>query len=342
MKYKVFFFLIIVFLSSKQSPAYAQNFSLSVNPSVITIQTKAPKLITKSIYITNNATTPLSLKLRMQPFTQADTNHGVVSYGVNKEEFLRKDPKIFEKIKVYDANTLADTITIAPKQKKELTLRITLPERQRNGDYYFSILFASNSSPVIVSETKQSLEDRHVASNATEVATAPRDDKNGSDGIQAQSTTVPAIATNVLLSIYTGKKTPEGIIDQYSAPLFVSAGPVPFTLVFKNTRSHLLIPQGTIFIKNMFGQVIGKISIPKTHVLANTVRILSAVWKEEFLLGPYTAELHLAFSDNKSASFTRSISFFAFPSGQLVSIIGGIIVLLLIKTRLNKYRREHI
>ncbi len=339
MKHKLFFLLLVTALLLRTSSGvYAEDFSLRVSPATLTIQTDAPKIIEKYITITNNTSTPSDLQVIFQPFTQADTNRGIVTYSVNKDIFFHTDPLIFEKIQLYDGDTAITGITLAPKEQKKLRLHIALTEKEKNADYYFSILLVSNPSSlplsdslVIASETKQS-STKEIATSLT----APRND------ILAQSIIKPAIGMNVLLSIYSGKKTPEGIIDTYSAPLFIPHGPVPLSVIFKNTGPYLLIPQGTILIRNMFGQVVGNVIIPPANVLANTQRILPAIWKEQFLLGPYTAELHLTFADDKSVSFTRSIMFFAAPTEQTISIICLIVIYILIKGRLNKYRKEHI
>ena len=88
----------------------------------------------------------------------------------------------------------------------------------------------------------------------------------------------------------------------------------------------------------MFGQIVGKISIPKTQVLAHTKRHIPVVWNEGFLLGPYQATLYLNFADDPHVSYKRTTTFIGIPLYVLGSIIGMIIFIFLLWSRIKKYR----
>src|SRR6185312_6850779 len=138
-------------------------------------------------------------------------------------------------------------------------------------------------------------------------------------GQQSNSAVAGGISTNVLLSIGPSGKT-TGNIEEFSAPIFTTGGPVPFSLKVSNTSKHFISPQGTILIKNMFGQTIGKVDLLPVNILSNTSRFLPsknaldthAIWPEKFLLGPYSATLTLALSD-QGPVYYRTIYFFALP-----------------------------
>jgi hypothetical protein len=98
----------------------------------------------------------------------------------------------------------------------------------------------------------------------------------------------------------------------------------------------------------MFGQTIGKVNLLSVNILANTVRRIpdstqlnqtTAVWPEKFLVGPYTATLTLALSDN-GPLFTRNITFFAFPLEYLIAILLIICLIIFIAVRVNKSRKN--
>ena len=102
-----------------------------------------------------------------------------------------------------------------------------------------------------------------------------------------------------------------------------------------------LLGLGLVFIKNIFGQAVGKINIPSTYVLANTNRAIPLVWQENFLLGSYTAYLSIMF-DTDGPIFGRVISFYSLPLLFILGIILGIIVLEIIFNRVKsrlKYTR---
>lgn len=309
---KIFFSLLVIsYLLLVITPvAYAEGFSLSITPPNIIIQTEAPAQIEKQLQITNNSDTTQTISITFKPFEQS--SQGKPIYKNDSDSF-------YKKVEVFDNDTKIEELTLLPKQQKNLKLKIVLLEDQPNQDYYFSIIFVSKDI---------STNQEPTASNSTRAITH----------IQ------PGIASNVLLSIFTGKKQPEGIIESYSAPLFANRGPVQLTLTFANTGSYLLIPQGTILMTNMFGQTVGKITIPPTNVLANSKRDIKLTWDEKILFGPYNATLYLGYADNKQISspdgdlrFKRSISFFGLPFTVLGSIMVGIIVVALLRNRLKKH-----
>ena len=150
---------------------------------------------------------------------------------------------------------------------------------------------------------------------------------------------------------------PQGHIEDFSTPFFVSKGPIPFTVQVQNSSDHYVTPKGNIVIKNMFGQTIGKVNLLPVNILANTVRRIPdslqaslnsnsdqgnfpvAIWPEKFLVGPYTATLTMALSDN-GPLFTKEIAFFAFPLEYLTAILLIVCLIIFIAIRINKSRKD--
>jgi hypothetical protein len=107
----------------------------------------------------------------------------------------------------------------------------------------------------------------------------------------------------------------------------------------------------------MFGQTIGRVTIPSTTILAGTGRTFTnnsfvdptiygssnttsqnspiLIWPEQFLLGMYTATLSLTLSPN-GPMYARTIHFFAFPLNYLLSLCILIVIILLIYLRVKK------
>jgi len=308
------YLLIFAFASAKQ--AQAAGVSLGIFPPILQIQATPPTDIKSKILIENLGNDPVNLKIGLKPFTASDKENGEVSY---LSDYNLADPFIFDKMQILDENDASiDSITLAPGQKKELTLEIALPQNEILGDYYFSIIFMSDNQPEVNSNI----------SGAT-----------------------AGIATNVLLSI--GPKGPtQGSIEEFSSPVFKTYGPVPFTVRIRNTSDHFITTKGDIVIKNMFGQNVGKIDLLPTNILSQTIRSIpdsqqspganpsenlksylsslksiAAVWPEKFLFGPYTATLTIALS-NQGPLYRRTINFYAFP----IETLFGIAIIILIAT----------
>jgi len=309
----IIFVSCFLFLASAK-PAFAQ-VSLGVFPPILQIQATPPTNIKSKILIENLGGDPVDLKIGLKPFIASDKENGQVDYS---SDYNLADPFIFDKMQILDNDTSIDSITLAPGQKKELTLEIALPQGEPLGDYYFSIIFMSANQPE--------------ASSNISGATA-------------------GIATNVLLSI--GPKGPtQGNIEEFSAPIFKTRGPVPFTVRIRNTGNHFITTRGDIVIKNMFGQNVGKVDLLPVNILSQSVRSIpdsiqspnanpssslksylinlksvKAVWPETFLFGPYTATLTIALSD-QGPLYRKTVNFYAFPAETLF----GILIIILIVT----------
>jgi len=319
-----FLFFTFYLLSFIFAPtAQAAGVSLGVFPPILQIQATPPTDVKSKILIENLGDDPVDLKIGLKPFTASDKENGQVNYS---NDYDLADPFIFNKMQILNGDTSIDSITLAPGQKKELTLEIALPQDEILGDYYFSIIFISANTPT--------------ANSNISGATA-------------------GIATNVLLSI--GPKGPtQGSIEEFSTPVFLSKGPVPFTVRIKNTSNHFFTTKGDIVIKNMFGQSVGKVDLLPINILSQSIRSIpdslqspsansptslksyflnlksiAAVWPDTFLFGPYTATLTIALSD-QGPLYRRTINLYAFPTETLVGILIIILIITAIIIRAKK------
>ncbi len=318
----VFILASYFLLLTSVKPAFAQ-VSLGVFPPILQIQATPPTDIRSKILIENMGDEPVDLKIGLKPFTASDKEDGRVNYS---NDYNLADPFIFDKMQILDNDTSIDSLTLAPGQQKELTLQIVLPQNEILGDYYFSIIFMSANTPA--------------ADSNVSGATA-------------------GIATNVLLSIGPKGKT-QGNIEEFSAPILKTRGPVPFTVRIRNTSNHFITTKGDIVIKNMFGQSVGKVDLLPVNILSQTIRSIpdslqspsanppaslksyllnlksiSAVWPETFLFGPYTATLTIALSD-QGPLYRRTIHFYAFPTETLFGILIIILIISAVIIRIKK------
>jgi hypothetical protein len=341
-KYKVFsikyvlwvFYLIILttyFLILNTSNANAQGVSLRVSPSSLQIKALAPTEITAPIKLENPGDDPIDLKIEFKEFRPSDKANGEI-------EFLgHNSSTIFSKIQLTEAGISTNQLSLGPKQKKDLTLRITLTPEEKTRDHYFSVVFVSSQ---------------------------PQSQLTESEAGQHSVTRINAgVAMNVLLSVTssTPEETPPQpgnvTIEEFTAPSFVEKGPVSFNVKLQNKTSNYINPKSTIYVKNMFGQLIGKIDLQQSNILANSSRYLStqnqpssslseveghsptALWLESFLLGFYTAELRVEVEPD-APPLTKTIRFTAIPTQLLLSVTFAVIFSLMVYRRVKQRMRD--
>lgn len=319
--------LTTYFLILNTSTASAQGVSLRVSPSSLQIKAVAPTEITAPITLENPGDDPIDLKIEFKEFRPSDKANGEV-------EFLgHNSSTIFSKIQLTEAGISTNQLSLGPKQKKDLTLRITLTPEEKTRDHYFSVVFVSNQ---------------------------PQSQLTESEAGQHSVTRINAgIAMNVLLSVTSStpdENPPQSgnvTIEEFTAPGFVEKGPVSFNVKLQNKTSNYINPKSTIYIKNMFGQLIGKIDLQQSNILANSSRYLStqnqpssslseveghsptALWPESFLLGFYTAELRVQVEPD-APPLTKTIRFTALPFRLLVGLTIAIVLFLIIRKRVKQ------
>lgn len=290
------------------------DFSLGIYPPIMQIQANAPTAIRKDITVVNASDTVQHVNIIFRLFTSSPTSIGQVQYLPDSQK-PSPDPAIFQKIQLLDGDTPITGIDLAPKQKKTLTLHIGLEKGEPAGDYYFSILFISNTS-------------------------------QGS--LQNGSTITPGIGANVLLSIGPQDKT-IGFLEEFASPWFLETGPVPFTVLLSNLSRHYINPQGHIVISNMFGQLIGEVNLQSVNVLSQTSRFIPssngsditlsdhpvALWNEKFLFGPYKATLTISLGAD-GPIFSKTIYFFAMPVVYIIGLFIAIILVSIVVVRVKK------
>lgn len=305
------FLLLIFYFIPLTSFAYAETLSLGIFPPIIQVDATPPTAIKHPVTITNRADTPVTLSITLRPFTAKDSL-GHVGF-VDEKDFILRDRDIFQKIQVLDGDTAVNEVTLDPQEEKTLTLKVGLPKDEPPADYYFSIVFLSKTA------------------------------KTSTTG----SAIAGGIASNVLLSIGP-KDTARGFIEKFGAPFYVTNGPIPFTVIVHNLSSYYIAPQGQILIRNLYGQLIGKVDLLQQNILSNSSRSLQdthqflenkAVWPETFLFGPYTATLTVSLSP-QGPLFHRTIYFFALPIQYMIGIILLLTVGIFLFTRVQRRMKQ--
>jgi len=321
----LFIVLTPTFLFLGSQVAHAQTVDFGVYPPVFQIQAAPPSSIKIPFSIENFIDSSVDLTISLKPFTAAPSENGTVSFVNDLSSY--PDPSLLQKIQVLDNDAPIQSLTVAPKQKKDLNLSIEIPKDEAKGEYYISLLFTSS---------------------------------NQNDLGNSSSHTTISIGSNILLSVGPFGDT-KGYIEDFSAPPFISKGPVPFTVKVKNASDHYITPKGDIIISNLFGQTVGKVDLLPVNILSDTVRRIPdsaqsdanskdyariktvvdnnthpvAIWPEKFLIGPYTATITIALS-NSGPLYKKTIIFFAFPVEYLLAILITILLIFFIALRVKQ------
>jgi hypothetical protein len=321
-KIALFTIIFLLFISSS-TKASAQGVDIGIYPPIIEVNLTPPATIKIPFTVFNYKEESVDLKISIKPFTASEEENGQLIFTNNSE---LPDPDIKDKIIIYDKETPIDSLTLFPKQQRDLVLELKIPAKQAKGDYYLSMLFLSAAQTI--------------------------NDSNSSGA-------TAGVTSNILLSVGPQGKT-KGILEDFSVPFFISKGPVPFNVRLRNTSDHFIAPKGDIIIKNMFGQAIGKVNLLPVNILSNSLRRLPdslqgavsekdysqikktveknkypvAVWPEKFLLGLYKATLTISLSD-QGPVFRRDTYFFAFPSEYLMTvlIVIGIVAFIILRVK---------
>ncbi|HVA96364.1 MAG TPA: hypothetical protein VND99_01795 [Candidatus Acidoferrales bacterium] len=314
--------------------AWADGVSLKVSPATFRIEAKPPADVWAPFTIENYSNQPIHLTIGYKPFNSLASQNGSITFLPNNQTNFGKDKKIFQKMQVVDDKNIShDTIDLGPKQKEHLRLRINLPDQEPANDYYFSLILLENPVQSDQNITKGS-----------------KKDQKSFSAIQT------GIGINVLLAI-GDKILPQGSIGTFTTTPFQETGPIPFTLTVFNDGLHFFNPKGTIQVKNMFGQTVGKVLLPSSVILAGTGRTYTSkysqsyannfwdltgqnmsqqlIWPENYPLGMYTATLSLSLSE-KGPTFTRSIHFFVFPLTFLFQMLIAVGIVFYIIHRVKK------
>ncbi|MBI4079136.1 MAG: DUF916 domain-containing protein [Candidatus Levybacteria bacterium] len=309
-------FLLTTYYLILPTDIQAASVSLGIYPPLTEFEVTPPATIDEPITLQNLNNIPITLSVSLRPFVASTKANGEVTFPADNRG-VGVNPNFLDYVSLWENTNRVKEVTLAPGQEKIVTLHIEIPDNEFASDYYFSIIFSNKVDQLLENDTL-------TKDNLTII-------KGG-------------VGINVLLTIGP-KSRPKGEIEEFSSPAFVQQGPVPFIVRVKNTGEHRTKVKGTILIKNIFNQYIGKIEIKDTNILTNAIRQLqidnedSILWKESFLIGRYTAVLTLMFSE-QGPIFTRSIVFYAFPLYFSLGVFIAIILLVVIKKRI--YKRFHM
>lgn len=158
----------------------------------------------------------------------------------------------------------SDHIIIKDQERAIIPVTVSIPANADPGGFYGSIL-----------------------TEALPVAKRP-----GDDVLEPAAALVTRIGT--LFFVKTpGEVNEEGsVIDFTTIPdqKFFLSGPIKMGIVFENTGSVHLLPEGEVTITNIMGESVGDVVLEPWTVFPQSIRTKDMTWTREFLFGRYTVE----------------------------------------------------
>jgi len=354
----VYFFFIIL-----PSDIKAASFDLAINPSILQIELSPPAIVEakESLTIENFSDIPLTLSLQYKPFRPKDES-GMIEYLRKEDPLPGADPLIFQRIHLLEKNNPVEEITLAPRQIKKLDLKMTIPKDEPLSDYYFAILFVSKEEEQS-SNSLQSSHSNYVGGIGVSVLLSIGPKKETTGKIEEFSTpffhekspvpfTVRLRNTSQHFIYPKGQITIKnmfgqtvGIIDLLPVNILansIRALPSRENFIFAAQKENLTISQekSTSFSKEEVELIKQYEKLINKSKQSGLPSIPKAFWNGGFLLGPYSATLTVALSD-EGPLLTRTIHFFALPIYLIITFFIVIAIVLFIRQRLEKIRTNH-
>ncbi|MBI2442613.1 MAG: hypothetical protein HYV40_01740 [Candidatus Levybacteria bacterium] len=296
-----FLLLCLLFILSP-SRLFAGEIGILVRPAVIDIHPQENGVIKKQITIENSGKDPVDVVVVIKPFRAK--KDGSLYFPPRSEIAEDVQNFITANVKVLENDIPISELILAPGQKENLDLNITIENVQNISNYTFSLLFLS-------------------ASSKTQVKPIPEENEpvQGFLGVTIGS------GIHVLISGKQAGVDPDINITRFETEKLLRSGPVSFLAEIQNTGSKYSDIYGYITIINMFGQQVGVIRIPHQIILAGAKKTIGSgssehavlVWEDRFLLGSYKAEITVV-SDTGQQSIART-SFFAFPVRKTLLVL---------------------
>jgi hypothetical protein len=333
----VLLILYTYFLILNTQLAHAEGVGMKIAPSLLQLKVRPPTEINAPITVENLSSNTVDLQPQFKLFKASAKANGEVEYL----EDSKNHTDFFTNIRLTEDDQMVNNLILGANQKKQLNLNIPIPTDLSSRDIYFSLIF---------------------------VATPKSTLNNGSSEKTSFVKINSGVAMNVILSVNDAELSdasatkPNADLELFTAPSFIEKGPVPFTVMIKNNSQQYITPEGSITIKNMFGQVFEKVELQSSTVLANSSRYFTnsssssnpesntiqpdttvsnpnVIWPEKFLLGFYEAQIKVEVSQGGEV-LTQTIRFAAFPIRLALGLIAGMILVLITCKRLKAKMNE--
>lgn len=203
---------------------------------------------------------------------------------------------------------------LQPREKKKLSVSITVPSNASPGGHYGVIRFSGRN---------------------------PNTTSSNVD-LTASAGTLVLIKVDGEFIEKLDLKTFESQKNGKQASTF-ETGPINFVTRFENTGTTHVKPLGQIEVKDFFGNQIANLPVneSKGSVLPSSIRRFESPLNDQWLFGKYTATITIAYGTTGGA-IVQSIDFWVIPYKILIVGLVGLITLIYILRSLIKRYNSYI
>lgn len=310
---KLTLIVLIALILTSTKEAHAK-IGLSVEPSLVTIQIKPGKAITKAFTVKNSSDIEKQLVVRLLPFEKADNKGNPVLDLKTNSPWLKYFTLSNTNIK-FD-----EPFTIKENSSEQIILSISIPENANVEDFYATLLFSTYTN-TLPADAKGTIISASIGANLLVTITSEVDPKTilKVDNIKITSP-----------NIKIGRRV---YID--------SLTPLTYELTASNIGNHITQTKGTTTITKKDEVLSLQGLLPQYIISKNTRQLLNNDGKNTFKFTPHplsfgwhNIKVNIK-SENTNSS--NSIDFFVFPFKVSLGLFVG---LFLLKTSLQFTRKK--
>jgi len=312
------FIIILFFVTSYffvvPRKAMSQGFSLSITPPLVEITIRPGEKILYTFDVENHSPTPITLQAGITSFSPTD-EHGHIQ--INPSQTDQSAPNFFSLLNAH--LNLNQPFTLKSHEKRQLILRIKIPDQTAEQDYYQTLLLQQVDSQQIN------------ANNSTRF--------------------LGGIGSNILLTVsQSGSPQKEvEIIEFHPQNLILgkfvdSLKPIKMVLRLKNTGRAFFKPIGDISFQKTNASKNNQSTssiLRSENILPNTIRTIKCLngncqFQNPPLLGSYQAQLNFRLGP-KGVKKQACVTFWLLPlqliGGLFLSLILGMFFLILLRKK---------
>lgn len=300
-KLLIFIFAILVTVNTKDAQA---KIGLSVEPSLVTIQIKPGKAITKAFTVKNSSDVEKQLVVRLLPFEKAD-NAGNPALDVKTNSPWLKYFTLSNTNVKFD-----EPFTVKENSSEQIILSISIPENANVEDFYTTLLFSTYTN-ALPTDTKGTIISASIGANLL-------------------LTITPEVDPKTILKVDNIKITSPNI--KIGRRVFVdSLTPITYELKASNIGNHITQSKGTTSITKKDEVLSLQGILPQYIISKNTRQLLNLDGGNTFKFTPnplsfgwHNIKVNIK-SDNTNSN--NSVEFFIFPFKISLGLVIGLFLL---------------
>jgi hypothetical protein len=298
-------FLILSFFLTQRAEAQ-ENIFLTASPARQEILVDPGEKTAVVIKFLNQSSNPVSGPLQVADF--------IVESKDGAPTFLNSDTTVPSRFTAASWVELPyDRITIAPKDKVVIQVKINVPVNAEPGGRYFALLFE------------------------------PGGKVGGTTGLEKEAETPITSRLASLISLrVSGPVEENAYATQLQVPRFLEYGPISVITEIKNQGNYHIRPKGVISLTNLFGKKIDEEILVEQNIFPEVSRIFENRLGSKWMFGKYKIELNAAYGETGKI-LTATAFTWIIPWKLIILIIGAIIILILLISFLyHRFNRREV